>query len=190
MRNPVILKIGLAAIAAAMFAGCTTTSSRITTTYYIISGSTGEDLDREIATKGPLKGHALASAAIKFVPVRIDYDESGGTCRFRDAKFRIDANITLPRWREQGFSRNRELRNAWLFLAEYARVHEENHIRIAEEYAAKIAKDLMALPPKKDCDSLDKAAEKILRKNKRDHDRAQNAFDKSEDKKLSELFED
>jgi predicted secreted Zn-dependent protease len=41
-------------------AACVSTSSRITTTYYTINGITGADLDREIATKGPLKGHALA----------------------------------------------------------------------------------------------------------------------------------
>ena len=57
-------RIGLIAAAALEIAACTSTQSRVTTTYYTIRGVSGEDLDREIAAKGPLKGHALASAAI------------------------------------------------------------------------------------------------------------------------------
>jgi predicted secreted Zn-dependent protease len=185
-----VLKCLSAALAMLAIAGCTSTASRITTSYYVISGATGEELDREISAKGPLKGHALASAAIRFVPVAIDYNEAESSCGFRTVKFRIEAAITLPKWREQGFSRDRELRDAWQFLARYARQHEDVHVKIAEKYAAKIADELMLLPARKSCESLDNAAEKILRRNKREHDREQTAFDRNEQKKLAALFSD
>lgn len=169
-------------------AACTSTSSRITTTYYNISGITGADLDREIAKKGPLKGHALASSAIKFVPVAISYDESDGKCRFREAKFRIDANVTLPRWRAHPSS-DPELKTAWKFLAAYAREHEAVHVAIAEKYARKIGEELMELPAKKDCDALEDAAGRVLKRNKVEHNREQLAFDKDEQERLADLFD-
>ncbi|GAB4348560.1 MAG: hypothetical protein Kow0026_03190 [Oricola sp.] len=179
----------LALIAAGLAVGaCTSTASRITTTYYNISGITGADLDREIATKGPLKGHALASSAIKFVPVGISYDEKDGRCRFREAKFRIEANVTLPRWRAHPSS-DPELRTAWKFLSAYAREHEAVHVAIAEKYARKIGEELMALPPKKDCDTLEAAATRVLKRNKAEHNREQLAFDREEQERLADLFE-
>lgn len=179
---------GLIAVALAM-AACTSTQSRVTTTYYTIRGNSGADLDREIAAKGPLKGHALASAAIKFVPVAVSYDESEDGCRFREAKFRIEADITLPRWQDRRRSADPDLRVAWESLAAYARLHEEQHIAIAEQYAKKIGADLMAIPARKDCDALDAAAQRVLKRNRRDHNRAQLAFDAREQKRLSALLD-
>ncbi|QKV17388.1 DUF922 domain-containing protein [Oricola thermophila] len=178
----------IALFAAALgLAACASTAPRITTTYYNINGTTGADLDREIAEKGPLKGHALASAAIKFVPVAISYDKSDGKCRFRDAKFRIEANVTLPRWRTRA-STDPELRTAWKFLSAYAREHEAVHVAIAEKYARKIGEELMALPAKETCDDLDKAAERVLKRNRVEHNREQLAFDEEEQQRLAELF--
>lgn len=178
----------LALIAAGLaLAACTSTSSRITTTYYNISGITGAELDREIAEKGPLKGHALASAAIKFVPVAITYDQDDGRCAFRDVRFRIEANVTLPRWRGHALS-DPELRTAWKFLSAYAREHEAVHVAIAEKYAGKISAELKALPAKKDCAALDVSAERVLKRIKGEHNREQLAFDREEQERLAELF--
>lgn len=187
MKNRHWTSFALIAASLALTA-CSTTEPRITTTYYTITGTTGAELDREIAQKGPLKGHALASAAIKFVPVKIDYDESDGACAFRAAKFRIEANVTLPRWRAQAAS-DPELRTAWKFLSTYAREHEAVHIAIAEKYARKIGEELEALPPRKTCDALDAAAERVLKRNKTEHNRAQLAFDEEEQKRLAELID-
>lgn len=189
MNTGHIARIGLVAAAALAITACTSTQSRVTTTYYTIRGVSGEDLDREIAAKGPLKGHALASAAIKFVPVAISYDQSDGKCAFREAKFRIEAEMTLPRWQEHRQSNDPDLRIAWRNLSDYALQHEKHHIAIAEKYAAKIGKELKALPAKATCDALDKSAQRVLQKNKRDHNRDQLAFDAAEQKRLSALFD-
>ncbi|WP_158284700.1 DUF922 domain-containing protein [Oricola cellulosilytica] len=180
---PVVLTVLL------VTAGCTSTASRVTTTYYNISGMSGAELDKEIAAKGPMKGHALASAEIRLVPVSVEYEKGERSCRFHRARFRVDANVTLPRWRQQIASRDRELRSAWNFISTYARKHEQEHIRIAEKYARKAEEDLMAIPPKPDCDRLEAAAERTLKRNRTAHDREQNAFDAREQKRLAKLFE-
>ncbi len=184
-----IARIGLLAATAMAVAACTSTKSRITTTYYTIRGQSGADLDREIATKGPLKGHALASAAIKFVPVAVSYDESDGKCAFREARFRIEASLTLPRWQDHRQNSDPDLRAAWANLSDYARQHEEEHVKIAESFAARIGKELKAIPPKATCEALDAAAQRVLKRNKREHNRQQLAFDAAEQKRLSALFD-
>ena len=177
-------------LTAACFAAvaCTSTSSRVSKTYYIISGSTGADLDREISTKGPLKGHALASAAIRFAPVSLDHAETDAGCQFTAARFRVEADITLPRWRQAIASSDRELKTAWKHLSAYAHAHEEMHVRIAETYAVKMGDALLAIPPKKTCEDLETVAERVIDKIQKDHDRAQNRFDRAEQKRLDQYF--
>lgn len=168
---------------------CTSTQSRVSTSYYVISGSTGADLDREIGDKGPLEGHALASAAIKFVPVTVRFEQGEDGCKFTKATFRVDADITLPRWRQHVVSSDESLKTAWRNLSAYARAHEEVHVRIAETYAVKLGEALMEIPAKKDCDALQTTARKVVDKVQRDHDKEQNRFDAAEQKRLAKFFD-
>ena len=131
----------------------------------------------------------LASAAIKFVPVAVNYEKSSKGCAYREAKFRIEANVTLPRWQEQASSSDPGLRIAWKNLSAYARLHEAEHIAIAEHFAKKIGEELKAIPPKSTCDALDTAARRVLERNKREHNREQLSFDAREQKRLAALFE-
>jgi predicted secreted Zn-dependent protease len=188
MASKSILRLVAVYLGLLLVAGCVSTASKISTKYYTISGFSGAELDREISAKGPMKGHALAATAISFTPVAIEYEETETNCRFSKAAFRIDADITLPRWREHLVSTNSELRSAWSFLSRYARKHEEVHILIAEKHAKLLGEQLMALKPRKNCDRLEAAAKRVLQKSRVAHDREQKAFDAAEQKRLAQLF--
>lgn len=188
MHNRQWTRIALIGLAAMATAACTTTASRVSTSYYTITGRTGAELDREISAKGPMEGHALASTAIRFVPVNVSYDKTGGQCQFKQATFRIEANITLPRWR-QNAAGDDDLKTAWEFLERYARLHEQTHVAIAEKYAGKMSADLMAIPPQKTCDRLDKAGRTVIERIKREHNREQLAFDAAEQKRLHKVID-
>lgn len=179
------LLVGFSVIA---LAGCVNTSSAVTTEYYSVRGSTGAQIDRELRRKGPLKGHALASAAIQFEPVSVFQEESEGKCRFKSAKFRVKANITLPRWIDRSKSGDRDLRRAWDGLSRYAKAHEQTHVRIAETFAQQLGKAIMALPPQKTCARLDRQAKKVVNRLSKAHDRAQAKFDADEQRRLARLF--
>lgn len=181
-------RIVLLSVACLVAAACTSTDTRVSKTYYVISGATGADLDREISSKGPLKGHALASAAIRFVPVVLEHEENEARCRFTEARFRVEADITLPRWRQSLASGDRDLKEAWKHLSAYAHAHEEMHVRIAETYAVKMGEALLAIPPKKTCKGLETAAETVVERVQKEHDRAQNRFDRAEQKRLDNYF--
>jgi len=169
-------------------ASCVNTASTVNTEFYSVNGSTSQQLDSELRNKGPLNGHALASAAIRFEPVSVFQQESAQGCRYKTAKFRVDANITLPRWANRSQSGDRELRRAWDGLARYAKLHEQTHVKIAESYAKALGSALMDLPPQSSCEKLDRESKKIVDKISRSHDGAQKAFDAAEQKRLAALF--
>ncbi|WP_349365188.1 MAG: DUF922 domain-containing protein [Roseitalea porphyridii] len=173
---------------AVVLAACTSTASTVTTEYYLVSGDTSEALDADLRRKGPMRGHALAVAAIRFEPVSVQQEVTGAGCRFTEAKFRVKANITLPRWKERATSRDRELRNAWDALSSYARAHEDQHVRIAERYAGALGEAIEALPARPTCEALDASAKRVVDRIGREHDEAQLAFDRAEQRRLERLL--
>ncbi len=181
-------RFALISISAAMLAACVSTTSTVSTEYYAVNGSTSQQLDRELRRKGPLNGHALASAAIRFEPVALAQQESALGCSFKTAKFRVDANITLPRWINKSQSRDRDLRRAWDGLSKYARLHEQTHVKIAETYAKLLGNALIAIPPQRSCERLDRQSKKVVDKIYRSHDKAQQQFDADEQRRLAALF--
>lgn len=172
-------------LAATLLAACTT--SQVTTGYYDLEGSTGEQLDRQIRLKGPAKGHALASAAIRFKPLDISFREDAAGCAVSRARIQVIANITLPRWQNR-LGSEEGLRRAFNNLQNYARAHEKTHVRIAELAAREMESALKALPASSTCKRLDKKVERTVKAKLRKHDKAQKAFDAAEARRLAEIF--
>ena len=173
---------------ALVLAGCTSTATTVKTSYYSVSGTTSEEIDRELRAKGPLNGHALAVASIRFVPADVFQQQTETGCRFVRAGFRVDAAITLPRWQNRHASRDRALRNAWDALSSYARLHEETHVRIAEKHALRLEEAILALKPRPTCAALDASAKPVVERIAREHNREQLAFDRAEQKRLAKIF--
>lgn len=176
------------ALAAIILAGCVSTASNVTTRYYTVSGNTAEEIDADLQRRGPMRGHALAVAAISFAPVSVQQAVTDEGCVFEEALFRVNAEITLPRWRERNQTGDRELRNAWDALSDYARAHEQVHVEIAEDYARQLGEAVQALPAAPTCEALDERAADVLRRIGRAHHAEQLAFDAAEAERLNRLF--
>lgn len=183
-------KLNLAVLVALALAisGCVSTSPQVSTNYYLISGQTSEELDDELRRRGPLSGHAIAVAAIRFNPVSVIQEERSDGCIFKTAKFRVQAEITLPRWKERNQSDDRDLRQAWDGLARYAKLHEDTHVKIAERFAKLLGEELEKIPAQSDCRKLDRVAKNVVETTRAAHTKAQNAFDAAEQKRLARLF--
>ncbi len=181
-------RLTLTAIAAVMLAGCVSAASTVTTQFYTVSGDTAEEIDADLRRQGPLRGHALAVAAISFAPVSVQQALTPDGCVFREAIFKVNAEITLPRWRERNQSRDPELRQAWDSLADYARAHEAFHVEIAEKYARLLGSRIEALPAEPTCEELDDRAATVVRSVGRAHNEEQLAFDAAEAERLNRLF--
>ncbi|OXT02414.1 hypothetical protein B7H23_05815 [Notoacmeibacter marinus] len=170
--------------------GCATTN--VSTSYYDISGTSSKELDREINRKGPTthQGKAIATAAISMKPLAFDLDRRGGRCSIRRVKFGIDANITLPRWREEALTKDKNLRRNWKGFAAYARAHEEAHVEIAKAFVRLLEKELLAIPPQPTCEALKTRSRRITKRLGRLHEEAQNAFDASEKTRIARILAD
>ncbi|MCC0031212.1 MAG: DUF922 domain-containing protein [Brucellaceae bacterium] len=169
-------------------AGCTSTQPAVTTAYYDVKGTTALHLDREIRQLGPNDGHAIAAAEIRFVPVSLRKAQDGRGCHVSEARIKVVANVTLPRWRNRSGS-TEELKDAFDSMARYARLHEAVHVEIANAAAREMESELLALPPQKSCETLEKRADAVVREVRKRHDRAQKAFDAAEQRRLKKLFD-
>lgn len=177
--------IGLCLLAS----GCTTTS-QVSTRYYDVSGTSFRDFDREIRRKGPKNGKAIATAGLDIRPVDLRPVFRDGTCRFESARFRIRADLTLPRWREEASSRDAKLRAGWKGFAAYAKAHEEFHVKIAEAFVRELEKAFLAIPPQPSCARLEVVALELIRRARVVHEKAQLAFDASEQRRFARLAAD
>lgn len=174
--------------ASVVLSSCVSTTPQVTTGFYSISGTTSEDLDRQLRTQGPLSGHAIAVAEIQLTAASVRQVQTAAGCVFANADFRVKAKITLPRWKERRQTKDKTLGRAWDNIARYAKAHEDTHVKIANVYAKQLGEAIEALPPAKTCAALDKEAEKIVKNISRAHNRAQNAFDAAEQKRLRAIF--
>jgi predicted secreted Zn-dependent protease len=179
-------RLGLILSALALvLSGCTSTS--VSTGYYEVSGRTGKELDRSIARNAPMRGHAFAATQLTILPVSVltGQDETG--CRVTSAKFRVDAKITMPRWKNRkGASKN--LQDGFDLFADYARLHEEIHVKIGEAAAREMERSVLAIQPQKTCEVLEQKAKRAIEDVQRDHHKAQLAFDAAEEKRISKLL--
>lgn len=179
------LMIVPAALSCLLLASCTSTS--VSTGYYEVSGSTERQLDKSIASNGPMNGHAFAATQIQILPVTLQEKVSDQGCKVGKASFRVKAAITMPRWKNRTGA-SADLKKGFDIFADYARLHEQMHVRIGEAAAHALEKELLAIAPQKNCDRLvGKVKAKIKDVHARHH-KAQLAFDAAENKRLKELF--
>ncbi|MEN3793995.1 DUF922 domain-containing protein [Fulvimarina sp. MAC3] len=167
---------------------CVAPRSQVSTSYYEVSGQTSDQLVRDIARKAPNNGKWFAMVSIQFVPVALEPDLRGGMCRFKRVRLRVKADITLPLWRERNFAKSKDLRQGWDGHAEYARIHEDFHVKIAELFARKMESSLLALPAHRNCKELGASATKIVRRLHQLHGKAQDEFDELEEKRITRLI--
>lgn len=180
-----LLKIAGLVVAALALASCSSTS--VTTGYYEVSGKTGSQLDRSIARNGPMGGHAFAATQVQILPVALKEKIGPEGCSVRTASFRVSANITYPRWVNRDGA-SRELKQGFDVFSDYARLHEQVHVRIAEAAARTMEAEAYEIPPQKDCDRLAFKVKAMIAKVQKQHHKAQLAFDAAEDKRLKALF--
>ncbi len=162
-------------------------STAVSTGYYEVSGATGKALDRSIASNGPMRGHAFAATQLTIIPVAIVPVETEEGCRVRSAKFRVKADITMPRWtNRQGASR--DLQDGFDMFADYARLHENVHVKIGEAAASEMETSVLEIPPQKSCDRLTTKVKAVISDVQARHHKAQLAFDAAEDKRITALL--
>lgn len=177
--NRILLAIFLAGTALAPSSAATLSRSY---SYFTIRGTSLADIERQLDIHGPQIDETAerhpGATNMEFIS-RIHYVEADGYCRIDQADVRIDAKVTLPRWRDRRRA-DKELRMIWDTLASDIKRHEESHLGIAKSYARLLEENLRALTRRRSCDELELIVEKETDRVLASHDIEQDHFDKVE----------
>jgi predicted secreted Zn-dependent protease len=151
-----------------------------TYSYFSISGSTLDAIQKQLDERGPkVTGHRYPGATQMAFLNRIGYRTSTNGCSVASASVTVKARIILPYWRRPRAA-SPEVRLVWDTLSADIKRHEESHVIIAKNHARLLEQRLLDIPRQRDCEAaLDKAigvTERVLAK----HSRAQAEFDRIE----------
>lgn len=127
-----------------------------TYSYFSIGGRTSEELERELARRGPMlaeTGVRHAGATRIKLGGTVEYDDTGSRCRVSDAIVRLETRLTLPRWTNRKHA-NADTTLVWDTLSSDIKRHEERHAELARQYARKLEKALEGLRSRSDCKAM------------------------------------
>ena len=175
--RPIRLAIAALTLCLAPYPGAADPLITKTYSYFTISGTTGEEIERELASLGPMlsdTGTRHAGATRIKLGGSVNYIETDHRCRITDAVVKLETHLTLPRWK----NRNRATRETvmiWDTLSSDIKRHEERHAEIARQYARKLEKALESLRPERDCKIMatrvDATTKKIVDRHAADQER-------------------
>lgn len=188
-RTKIVAIVTLACLTAASSAQ----AAHVFRTYkhYTVSGKSAEDLDRELIRRGPLlksSGQRHPGATEMRFDTKVKYGQDGKYCRVVSANVNVHATVHLPRWKQRK-SAKADLALIWDTLSRDIKRHEESHISIARTHALEMERSVMAIYPKRDCDSLKAEIDRNFASIMKRHDAAQMQFDVVETRNFESRFE-
>ena len=150
--------------------------------YFGVYGKTAEDLDREIAKRGPklkLTGTRHPGATSMEFGIKTKFAFDGKYCRVSNAYISLNLKLTLPSWKNRTTA-DQDMAIMWDTLSSDIKRHEERHAIIARNHAIELENSLESLSRNKDCKVLQAKAEKTADKILAAHAKAQADFDRVE----------
>lgn len=153
-----------------------------TYSYFAIGGTTLEDIEKELSTRGPQvssTGRRHPGATQMEFTTRLGYSEQDDGCRIVKAQVTVDIKVILPRWKHRSKA-DGDTRMVWDTLSADIKRHEESHVVIARNHARELETELKGIGRQKDCKAAAERAQKITAEVLRRHDEAQERFDKIE----------
>ncbi|MEO9459382.1 MAG: DUF922 domain-containing protein [Lentilitoribacter sp.] len=146
-----------------------------------VGGTSVEQIWQSIQKNGPRSnlgiGHAGYTTFDLESPVR--FITKNGKCHISAAKFTMVSSIQLPKWVDNSKSPE-SVRIFWKALYSDVKRHEEDHVRIAEDAITDLANSVKNLKPQRNCDVMNRKISRLASANRRQLNRAQNKFERSE----------
>ncbi|MEL7363169.1 MAG: DUF922 domain-containing protein [Bacteroidota bacterium] len=126
---------------------------QVKTEYYDITGTSWQELARQMRAKGPgdFFGQTVYQIGYRYTSQRL-----GDRCWVSDATVTMEATIVLPRWQRSSRSSGAvpyELRRDWDLFRTRLERHEQQHVRIAERGAQAVQQFLTGVTG--ECTTMD-----------------------------------
>lgn len=157
-------------------------------TYFSISGTTVSDLDREMMRRGPLSrttGRRHPGATQIHFNGTAQFVDKGRRCVIGGAKVALSTKLILPRWKNRKRA-DKQMALIWDTLSADIKRHEERHAEIARTHARQLERDILRLPPAKDCATLKARVSRTSTQAMATHDKDQQRFDRIESKNFED----
>lgn len=140
---------------------CAMPKVNINTEYYLIHGSTANQLRNEMNTKSPIKqsGNTYDAYTSWFVNWRFDWKKKNGLCAMTRVKSTVKVNFTLPKW-ENSHSAEVNLKKRWTHYYNALITHENEHKDFGIN-AAKEVENRLSVLSAKNCSSLKTKANRL-----------------------------
>jgi len=176
----------LAAGLAAALTACTAGKPGTTHRPYSIYADTALGFARSVRSNAPHGGRAFGLVEITFHP---DYRLVAGKrgCRTDVKDVELELVVVLPKWRD-GKPVPGSVRSRWARFDRTVSAHENTHIRIARDYAARMRRTIATLRSAKSCADLAGLVRSRIARIKMEHLRAHAQFDAGEKKRLKSLL--
>ena len=166
------------ALLTAMVCSIASVNATVTTKKYKVSGSTTDELIASLDTNGP--GGGWGRMTPKWSP-GWTYAGTDGAVKIGTVNPGVTKLIEMPTWR--GYTgASKCMKESWDDMYANLLFHENEHVKIADRYTAKMVSELKAIPPQNDTDAVDAAANTKLTKLYTDHQAAQDKFDSDTDR--------
>lgn len=159
-----------------------------TYSYFAIGGTTLDELQQELTTRGPrvgAGGQRHPGATQMEFTTRLGYEQGRRNCRIAKAAVTVKAKIILPRWRKRSGA-EQDVRLVWDTLSADIKRHEESHVSIARSHARELEQALLKLWPRKTCHDLAAKAQATTAAILKKHDEEQERFDRIENKNFED----
>lgn len=156
------------------------------TTYFMVRGSTFDELDRAMGMSGPqLRNGGERHAGSTQVSFNGDatYKTVNGQCGVDRASYRLSLHQTLPRWSAPKGADDRT-RILWKTLRDDITTHENHHSAIAKAALKRMEDAVRELRPMPDCRQMAAKVDSVTKRIIADHDSEQLAFDASESRRI------
>jgi len=150
--------------------------------YFSVGGTTLEQLDDELQRRGPrvkTTGQRHPGATQMQFRTKLGYVEKDGRCRITEANVAVEAKVILPRWRQRARA-DQDTRLVWDALSGDIKRHEDQHVKIARDYARQLERRLLRLGRHKDCQAAAARAKATVDQVLAKHEQAQAKFDQVE----------
>ena len=150
-----------------------------TYSYFTIGGTSLEEIESELSTRGPKVGSTgrrhPGATQMEFTS-KLGYSDTGSRCQIKSASVTVKAKVILPRWGRRSTS-DPDTRMVWDTLSADIKRHEESHVVIAKNYARELEDGLKALGRFKTCEEAAQAAKTFTGRTLAKHDAEQDRFD-------------
>ncbi|MFD2238557.1 DUF922 domain-containing protein [Aureimonas populi] len=182
MRSIACLVAATVALAAPAWAA----EVRESTTYFSVRGSTLEEIDEDLASRGPLLASSgmrhPGSTTVSF-DGQVTYAADEGLCRVDEVQLALDLQMTLPRWTAPRDA-SPETALIWNTLASDIERHEREHATIARHWLRRMESALRNLRPERDCARMEERVRTATGRYLAWHEKAQNDFDTLEGREI------